>query len=455
MKVTRIACSQNLNPGKYRVLDEQARRLGQVRTEVWDRYGSVAGVGLRDRTIRDQWLAEGRRFPVLANPWKETLRDAKADITANLEAAKVDVRRAIRRRTSDPDERKRLYTELKANRFTTDPYLRRQMRRHWKRGHNHTHNQIVVRSDDYSTFHLGGRTWIAVPGLVKGQRIAIPLDTKAAPTGTLRLILRDGRVEVHYQIEAPTGRPCGTRVIGVDKGYTEALVDSDGAHHGTGLGAFLTEESDAQKVKGQRRNKLRAIAGNTGSERKRQNILQNNLGPQKANRRQRKTRAKLRDITFKAAHAVIDKASVVVAEDLTRHIQGKQGKPLGKNVNRRLASWTKGAIAEALENASQRRGSTLEIVNAAYTSQVDSRNGCLSGQRQGDRFLTEDGEVLQADENAARNVLARYYDSEIGRWMTPQQVKSILQERTQRHRLRLSNPDSSCSPAQALSTESE
>jgi IS605 OrfB family transposase len=149
---------------------------------------------------------------------------------------------------------------------------------------------------------------------------------------------------------------------------------------------------------------------------------------------------------------VIDKASVVVAEGLSRPIQGK---PLGKNVNRRLAGWTKGAIAEALENASQRRGSTLETVNATYTSQVDSRNGDLSGQRQGDRFLTEDGEVLQADENAARNVLARYYDSEIGRWMTPQQVKSILRERTQRHRLRLSNPDSSCSPERALSTESE
>ncbi|KAB1919044.1 transposase, partial [Micromonospora sp. ALFpr18c] len=91
MKTTRIAYSQRLNVGKYRALAEQARRLGRVRSEVWRRYGSVAGAGLTDRQVRDQWLAEGthRRFEVLANAWKETVRDAMADITASRESAKA------------------------------------------------------------------------------------------------------------------------------------------------------------------------------------------------------------------------------------------------------------------------------------------------------------------------------------------------------------------------------
>jgi hypothetical protein len=44
----------------------------------------VAGAGLRDRQVRDQWLADGthQRFGVLANAWKETVRDAMADIRA-------------------------------------------------------------------------------------------------------------------------------------------------------------------------------------------------------------------------------------------------------------------------------------------------------------------------------------------------------------------------------------
>jgi len=63
--------------------------------------------------------------------------------------------------------------------------------------------------------------------------------------------------------------------------------------------------------------------------------------------------------------------------------------------------------------------------------------------------------VLQADQNAARNVLARLSDPDIDRFMPYRQVKTILQVRTERLRLGLLNQDSSCSPARVLSTESE
>ena len=75
----------------------------------------------------------------------------------------------------------------------------------------------------------------------------------------------------------------------------------------------------------------------------------------------------LRTETFSAVHRVIDKAGTVVAEDLSKSFAGR--KQLGKNTNRRLAAWTKGVTAEALTNVSQRRGSALVLVNAAYTSQ--------------------------------------------------------------------------------------
>ena len=58
MKVTRIACSGGVNVGKYGQLVEQACRLGGVRSWVWDRYGSITGVGLSDRQIRDAWMAD-------------------------------------------------------------------------------------------------------------------------------------------------------------------------------------------------------------------------------------------------------------------------------------------------------------------------------------------------------------------------------------------------------------
>jgi IS605 OrfB family transposase len=453
MKVTRILHAKRPNKGKLAALREQARRLGVIRSEVWQRFGSLQGVGVSDRRIRDAWLRQGRTFPVSANTWKETLRDAKGDITANMEAAKVKARRRIRRHTQDKAEQKRLFTALKGNDWVHDPYLRRMMRKHWKRGHNHTHNQIIVRSDNYTTFQLSGCTWIKIPSLMKGQRIAIPLNTTVEPTGTLRIIIKDDEcIEVHYYIEVEAKQDCGERTLGVDKGYSEVLVDSDGDHHGQKLGQVLTDQSDGLKIKYQRRAKLRALANNTRNPRKRQHIRQFNLGRKKLNRQMDQTHAHIRDIVFQSVHKVVDKAAVIAAEDLTAPMAGKS---FGKNVNRRLASWTKGVIAEALDRVSRRRGSTVVLVNPAYTSQIDSRTGGLDGKRQGDQFYCSDGVVLQADQNAARNVLARLYDPDIERFTPFKQVKAILLERTERLRLGLLNPDSSCSPFGALSTESE
>ncbi|SEQ53769.1 hypothetical protein SAMN05421693_1522, partial [Ectothiorhodospira magna] len=350
MKVTRILRAKRPNKGKVAALREQARRLGQVRSDVWQRFGSLHGVGLSDRQIRDAWLSEGRVFPVSANAWKETLRDAKGDITATMEAAKVKARRCILRHTQDKSEQKRLFTALKGNAWVHDPYLRRVMRKHWKHGHNHTHNQIIVRSDNYTTFQLGGRAWIKIPGLVRGQRIAIPLHTIVEPTGTLRIIIKDDdRLEVHYAIEAEVKQDCGGRTIGVDKGYSEVLVDSDGEHHGQTLGPVLSEKSDRLKAKYQRRSKLRALANRHRNPRKRQHIRQFNLGRKKLNRQMDKTHAQIRDIVFQSVHKVVDKAAVIAAEDLTAPMASKS---FGKNINRRLASWTKGVIAEALDSVS-------------------------------------------------------------------------------------------------------
>jgi IS605 OrfB family transposase len=306
-----------------------------------------------------------------------------------------------------------------------------------------------VRSDNYSTFVLKNKAFIKIPSLQKGKRIAIPLNTTEAPTGTLRIILRNDRVEVHYSIEVKEKKDCGESEIAVDKGYSEVFVDSEGEHHGEELGDRLAAESDYLKEKYTRRHKLRSISRKKAHKKKK--IYQNNLGRKKLNRRKAKTTKQVEDIIYKATHAVVDKAKTVVSEDLTAPMSSKKRR---KDVTRRLSAWTKGLIAKALEYVSQRRGSTLVLVNAAYTSQMDSRTGTLLGQRKGDSFYCFDGEVLHADENAARNIQARLYDTEISRWTPYQKVKSILLERTERLRLGLLNQDSSCSNS-LLSTESE
>ena len=457
-KVTRIAYSKNLNQGKYEQLSEIAKRLGNLRQEVWHCYGSIGGVGKTHRQIRDEWLAEKRQFDVPARLWKETLRDTFDDICLYREAAKVKVRKAIVKRTKDEEERKRLFILLKYDRWLEDHYLRRVMRKYYKHGKTLVDNQIVLDAQCYTAYEHNGQAWLEVMGFSPKKRIAIPLDSNRLLGGTLRLILRDGRVEVHYAVESIecSTKPCGQEEVGIDKGYSEAFVDSEGQVHGHGLGDLLSCESDYLKVKYQRRNKLFAIA--EAKPHKAETVFKNNLGRKKLDKRKQLHTQRVRDKVFKAVHSVVDKAKTIVSEDLSVPIKSR--KRYKKEQKRRLAGWVKGLMQDALKSVSQRRSSSLVLVNCAYTSQMDSRHGVLLGRRSGEKFYCFDGVVLHADQNAAHNILARKDDSLIQLWTPFDEVKSILLKRTEQFtkRLGLLNQGSSCSGQLSLfplSTECE
>lgn len=87
-----------------------------------------------------------------------------------------------------------------------------------------------------------------------------------------------------------------------------------------------------------------------------------------------------------------------------------------------MSGWAKGSLTGALKTVFLQRGVYHDDVNAAYTSQTKR----LEGTRKGDRFTGVDGVVLQADENAALNILDRFYDTQISRYATKEEVKRIL-----------------------------
>lgn len=446
--VTRITTSKNLTARKYDELGTIARRLGLIRREMWNRYGSTSGYDLNPRNIRDAFLAEGRDFGVQARLWKETLRDVLDDIKARRDSGFKAVAKQVYRRYG-PEEGKRTCQALRDGTWSSNPVLHRYVRHQLPRGHTWVNNQIILDSQCYAWFQHGGKGWIEVTGLIPRKRIAIPLDSGHEIGGTLRLILRNGRVEVHHTVHVSGKTGTMAHEIGVDKGYTEVYTDSEGHRHGTNLGTLLTRESDALKLKGQRRNLLRSIAKKKPH--KRANIKRNNLGTLKMNRRRKRHVTQVRDEIYQATHRVVSQASLVAHEDL--RVPMKSEKQLGRNTHRRLSGWVKGLIQTALESVSQRYGVPLRPVNPAYTSQVCSECGALGERRNGQLYCTQPGcgVVTPEDWNAARNVLARIRDDEIHLWMKAAVVKSIVLKRTPCHRLGLLNLDSSCS----MSTESE
>jgi IS605 OrfB family transposase len=424
-KVTRIICSSGLNRRKYDELATQARLLGNVRREVWHRFGSFNGVGKNHRQIRSSWVKHRDFSPLPAKAWKETLRDALDDIKLYEEAAKKKVKKAIFARTKDPVEHKRLFGLLTCDKWTLDPYLCRMMRKAKKHGRSKVENQIVLEYGVYSQFTgKEGDTWLKVPSFTRGHPVAVPLNSKIALKGCLRLILRNGIVEVHHTIEKTHSKKCGNLILGVDKGYSEAFADSAGNFYGQGFGKILSEFSDKNKKRGQARNKLLQILKKKPHKAK--NIKKFNLGRKKLASNLSHQKKLIRNIAFQSVHKVVDLAKEIRAEDLTRPIKNDSK---WKNYNRRMSSWAKGALAEALSSVSKARGSRLRLVNCAYTSQMDSRTRMLEGKRVGDKFYHVNGDVTHADTNAAVNIEHRGDDTDITQYMSHQTVKKILLDR--------------------------
>ena len=86
----------------------------------------------------------------------------------------------------------------------------------------------------------------------------------------------------------------------------------------------------------------------------------------------------------------------------------------------------KGELPASWEKISRETGSTLSVVNPAYTSQMCSQTGTLLGKRDGDVFTAYTGVVIQSDKNAALNILYRGCGSEINRWMKYAEVRKVL-----------------------------
>jgi IS605 OrfB family transposase len=432
-KVTRIAYSDDFNKAKFEALNEIAKLCGAIRTEVWRNYGAQGGLGAKFRPVREGWIVDGHIKNLPQRIWRVTLSDTLDDVKANREAAKEFVKRHIFRNINEKDKHQELLKKLKNDSvWINDSYLRRLMRKYWKHGKNHTFNQIVLEPGSYKCFSHNGKNYIEVISLKRGKRIAIPVKTNYSITGQIRLIMRDGQVEIHYTIDNTDERACGKKVIGIDKGYTEAFVDSEGVFHGKGLGDVLSKESDYLKTKYQRRNKIKAVLNKVEQKnpKKAKRIQKNNLGRKKLNRRKKKHQAVVKTIVFTAVNRVVDKAKTIVCEDLTKNFKSRN---LGKNTNRRLSGWVKGLMAKAIDIVVSRRGSRVIQVNAAYTSQICSQCGCF-GKRTGDKFHCASGcgAGMQADLNAAVNVKARLDDKELAKWLPFQKVKQILLKRCRR-----------------------
>lgn len=328
-------------------------------------------------------------------------------------------------------ERNRLFDLLNTD-PTLDNWLHRKFRTQYLRGHTFVRNQIVYQSQGYTCKRLNRHcVELQIQGLERGKQITLKLRCRHLLKGQIRVIRNSGQLEVHCirkrALVLPSGKP--TQKLGLDKGYSEGFYTSDGQTIAAGLGLLMTKKTERIARTNRNQYRLRAFGENikkydpAASAR----ILENNLGYKVKSRQLQREKATIQNFIRKDLRRVITLPVDIICEDLTQPIRGKK---LAKRISRQLNQWMKGELQASLEKISLETGSTISVVNPAYTSQVDSQSETLLGQRVGDRFIRYTGDVIQADLNAAINIRVRGQDNQITRYMRFGEVEAILVGRT-------------------------
>jgi len=410
-------------------------RLGVVRADTYNKLGSMKGWALdwkkADPIIKAIKHPDSYELPSKLFEW--TVSDVMKAINAQQEAAKTEVIKRIYRKFNDSETRKELVAALKSSEFLRHPWLHRQVRNVYKRGHTYFKNQIVYQNQGYTCKRINRhQVKLEVQGLEKGKRITLTVKSNRLITGQIRLIEKEEQLEIHAFVAVRENQEQNIekgRIIGVDKGYTEAFFSSEGEMYGKDLGKKLTTKTERINTKSKNKQKLYALRrkNTTKNPLKASIIKANNLGKKTQNRKLNRDKAEIKGLIRSGIRDMLTTPTLVYCEDLSVHFSTKKQ---AKSVNRKLNSWVKGELQDSLESIALQTGSTVKVVNPAYTSQVDSVTGTLLGCRDRDSFIRFTGDVLQADTNAAINIKYRGTDTEIHRYMKSEKVLAVLLHRT-------------------------
>lgn len=469
--VTRIVEAVDPTQKKLDELYEIARRYADVRNEMWRLFGSVSSLVKLNypRGVRDEWVETGygSQFELQARQWKIALDEAFSTMRSLWSNAKAKVKKNLACHEDFSEEEKHyglyllkvdelLYKVLRGERFDlpekfkdkgidrakVHKYISSRLRKY--KGRKPKQKRARTISLDENMYDLyndeRGRVWLGVMSLTPRKRIHLLLSSSVRFSGNIQIVLRGKRVEIHYTEKEicpdPRAESEVEKVIGIDKGFKEVLTDSDGDVYGEVLGEKLREESDRLEEKNKKRNKIRSVAKKAEEKEdfeKAERIRKNNLGKKKYNRKKWEERKKIQTYIGTVLHVFfgIKCPDLVIGEALNFVYNGKGDLP--KKVRRYFSSWLKGVMGSMIIMRCLRSGATYVAVNSAYTSQVCSWCGCF-GNRSGDVFHCPSercGRVVDADFNAARNVLRRYRDPDIGLFTPHKVVRSILEGRSQ------------------------
>lgn len=187
----------------------------------------------------------------------------------------------------------------------------------------------------------------------------------------------------------PIGINSPEKAIGIDLGIRRIISTSDGKIY-----------QDKKYLKEKRY--LRYL--------KRELQRSKSLGSKSARRHLKKLRRKEANKTKNFCHHLANailrsNANVIVIEDLAK-IKERKGKNKYKNMNK-ISQVPFYMIKQFLTYKAPMHGKRVEVICPRDTSRIDFRTGVKDGERKGCRYYGKDGVVLDADLNAANNIVLK------------------------------------------------
>jgi IS605 OrfB family transposase len=361
-----------------------------------------------------------------------------------------------------------LLKNIDPSRLKTIHNIIRRYTRNYKFNKPHTEN-LTVFSLDQEMYSIKydkntNKTYIYIASTTKNKRIQIELKSpySYSKNGNIQIVfLKDKKcIEIHKSIKIkPKKNKRPVNFLGLDKGYSTLMSCSDHTEYGVNIGKEFTKEAERINKRNSNRNpyfnkrtemrneiktldvqidntkdgiqKIRLIQRKKSIEKKLERFEQQHIGNKNYDKQHNKTISHLESTINYEIKKMINQTGVthLVIEDLS--FVNNMSPHKGKKFNRQVSSWLKGTLDERIEYICELNNVTVFKVNPAYTSQYCAQCGAKierSGTHNEIATCPHCGK-MNANINAAKEILLRLFDDEITLYTPYKKVKEIIENR--------------------------
>ena len=453
---TEIQHSFPLEKDAKEKLDSLGLKFRGARNLFFSRFSGIGTIGkyvgkydCRDQIIEENLISLAK---IPARYWKLALTNVLENIRTIIENVKQKIRKAMyNNQNLNDSDRHYMNTVLKKDKYLGEVLnmkklsgylyekfdvnfrrLNSLIRRYFRKYRGKT--PYSVKSNflvaDSGTYKFEDNKILKISTLIPRKRIAVKMKEEKRLSGNLILKWNEClHVYGTQKFEVPDEVP-QENVVAIDKGESTLITSISGRQYGNEYRNINKELIERQVKKNANRNRIfqhMKKLEKKGELEKAGNIQASNLGKKKQEKLLGRIRERSRSYINRTVNEFLNAElpSEIIKEDLNWE---KKNRKNGRGFRARIARGEKGTLDDALEWKAFKSGITVTNVNPAYTSQV--HHECKKfGKRNGRNFQCPYcGKEMDADENAAYNIMERKNIKEITLYTSAIKVKEYYEK---------------------------